>query len=89
MLKIADIKKGLSSADDRPCVVWEGFGDHPRHNKKYRIILSKINTLIVETVYNKDAMERDIWTRTTEHQEDGELLSKVLLESLKEICGNK
>ena len=89
MLKTVDIKKGLSSADDRPCIVWEGLGDHPRHNKKYRIILSKKNTLIVETVHNKDAMERDIWIRTTEHQEDGELLSKVLLESLKEIYGSK
>lgn len=89
MLYVENIKKGLSSVDDRPCVLWEGIGDPPRHTKKYRIILSKRNTLIVETVYSKDAMEQDIWNKTTDLKEDGEILAKVFLDSLKEMYGGK
>ncbi len=90
MLQIENIKKGLLSVDDRPCILWEGLGSTPTNaTKKYRIVLSKKRTLIVETVHNKDSMDREIWSKTTDSKEDGEILATAFLDSLKEIYGNK
>lgn len=88
MLKLEGIKKGLSSVDNRPVIIWEGTiddGNRELIGSIFRVVLSKKGSIIVEAQSGRNAMEEPVWIKTTDHRADAEILSRILMNTLTEL----